>query len=116
MSIKILGVITEEKVEKIKVNKYIDDLSNKLYNSNIPHLIVEEDGDKIGIMLYDCMPSILTHNEENKEWEFLERSLEDGKEDSTLIRTYTIKDNNKEIEILDFVNIMLNVYSKGKGE
>lgn len=110
MSIKILGVITEDKVEKVKVNKHIDELSNRLYDSNIAHLIIEDDEDGIGIMLTKCVPSVLIHNDKDEQWEYSERYMEEGADDSTLIRTYIVEDNNKNIDILNILKLILKSY------
>lgn len=110
MSIKILGVITEDKVEKVKVNKHIDELSNRLYDSNIPHLIIEDDKDGIGIMLTKCVPSVLIHNDKEEQWEYSERYMEDGAENSTLFKTYIVEDNNKNVDILNLLKTILKSY------
>ena len=110
MSIKILGVITEEKVEKFKVNKHIDELSNKLYASNIPHLIIEDDKDGVCIMPTQCAPSVLIYNDDKKQWEYLERYMEDGQEDSTLSTVYIVEDSNKKMDILELVKMIIKEY------
>ena len=110
MSIKILGVITEDKVEKVKVSKHIDELSNRLYDSNIPHLIIEDDKDGIGIMLTKCVPSVLIHNDKEEQWEYSERYMEDGAENSTLFKTYIVEDNNKNVDILNLLKTILKSY------
>ena len=110
MSIKILGVITEEKVEKVKVKKYIDELSNRLYASNIPHLIIEDDNDGVCIMPTQCAPSVLLYNGEKKQWEYLERYMEEGKENSTLSTVYIVEDSNKKTDILELVKMMIKEY------
>lgn len=110
MSIKILGIITEDKVEKVKVNKHIDELSNRLYDSNIPHLIIEDDKDGIGIMLTKCVPSVLIYNDKEEQWEYSERYMEDGAENSTLFKTYIVEDNNKNVDILNLLKTILKSY------
>ena len=110
MAIKILGVITEEKVEKVKVNKHIDELSNQLYASNIPHLIIEDDKDGVCIMPTQCAPSVLIYNEDKKQWEYLERYMEDGQEDSTLSTVYIVEDSNKKMDILELVKMIIKEY------
>lgn len=109
MSLKILGVITDKKIDKIKVNKYINDLSNKLFDSNIQHLIIEDSVDGVGIMLMDDAPSLLIHNDKENKWKYLSKYVDDSKENPTLIQTYIIDDN----DILEFLKIVLKV-SGGK--
>ena len=111
MLIKILGIITEDKVEKVKVEKHIDELSNRLYESNIPHLIIEDDSDGICIMPTQCAPSILKYNTIDKQWEYIERYMEDGAENSTILTNYVVKDSNKKFNILDFVKMVLKLYN-----
>lgn len=113
MSLKILGVITDEKIDKIKVNKYINDLSNKLFDANIQHLIIEDSVDGIGIMLIDDAPSLLVHNDVESQWEYLAKYIDDNEEEPILNQTYVIEDNNKETDILEFIKIVLKV-SGGK--
>ena len=110
MGLKILGVITEDKVEKVKVDKHIDELSNRLYDSNISHLIVEDDKDGVCIMPTQCAPSVLIYDGENKQWKYLERYMEDGKENSTLSNVYVVEDSNKKIHILDLVKMIIKGY------
>lgn len=110
MGLKILGVITEDKVEKVKVDKHIDELSNRLYNSNIPHLIIEDDKDGICIMPTQCAPSVLIYNEKEKQWKYLERYMEDGQENSTLSNIYVVEDSNKKMNILDLVKMIIKEY------
>lgn len=111
MSIKILGIITEDKVEKVKVNNHIDELSNRLYASNIPHLIIENEHGDIYIMPSQCAPSVLIYNVEKKRWEFLERYMEEGKENSTLLNKYIVEDANKKIDILELVKMIIKEYN-----
>ena len=110
MGLKILGVITEDKVEKVKVDKHIDELSNRLYNSNIPHLIIEDDKDGVCIMPTQCAPSVLIYNEKEKQWKYLERYMEDGQENSTLSNIYVVEDSNKKMNILDLVKMIIKEY------
>ena len=110
MSIKILGVITEDKVETVKVDKHIDELSNRLYDSNISHLIVGDDKDGVCIMPTQCAPSVLIYDDEKKQWKYLERYMEDGQENSTLSNIYIIEDSNKKIDILDLVKMIIKEY------
>ena len=110
MGIKILGIITEDKVEKVKVDKHIDELSNRLYNSNIPHLIIEDDKDGICIMPTQCAPSVLIYNEKERQWKYLERYMEDGQENSTLSNIYVVEDSNKKMNILDLVKMIIKEY------
>lgn len=112
MGLKILGVITEDKVEKVKVNKHIDELSNRLYNSNIPHLIIEDDIDGVCIMPTQCAPSVLIYNEKERQWKYLERYMEDGQENSTLSNVYVIEDSNKKMDILDLVKMIIKEYDE----
>ena len=112
MAIKILGVINEEKVEKVKVNKHIDELSNRLYNSNIPHLIIEDDKDGVCIMPTQCAPSVLVYNDEKKQWKYLERYMEEGNENSTLSTVYIVEDSNKKMDILDLVKMIIKEYNE----
>ena len=107
MSIKILGIITEEKVEKVKVDKHIDELSDRLYDSNISHLIVEDDEDEIGIMLTKCVPSVLIYNDKEEQWEYSERYMEEGAEKSTLFKKYIVDGKNKNIDILNLLKTIL---------
>ena len=107
MAIKILGVITEDKVEKVKVNKHVDELSNRLYNSNIPHLIIEDDKDGVCIMPTQCAPSVLVYNDKKKQWKYLEKYMEEGNENSTLSTVYIVEDSNKKINILDLVKMII---------
>lgn len=112
MAIKILGVITEDKVEKVKVNKHVDELSNKLYASNIPHLIIEDDKDGVCIMPTQCAPSVLVYNDEKKQWKYLEKYMEEGNENSTLSTVYVVEDSNKKINILDLVKMIIKEYNE----
>lgn len=109
MSLKILGVITDEKIDKIKVDKHINDLSNKLFDSNIQHLIIEDSINGIGIMLMDDAPSLLIYNEEDSKWQYLSKYVDETKEEPTLIQTYVIDSD----DILNFINLVLRV-SGGK--
>jgi hypothetical protein len=111
MSIKILGVITEDKVEKVKVNKHIDELSNRLYDSSIPHLIIEDDKDGVCIMPTQCAPSVLVYDDENKQWKYLERYMEEGSENSTLSTVYIVEASNKKTDILELVKMMIKEYN-----
>lgn len=110
MGLKILGVITEYNVRKVKVEKHIDELSNRLYNSNIPHLIIENDEGEVCIMPTQCAPSILIYNEKEKQWKYLERYMEDGQENSTLSNIYVVEDSNKKMDILDLVRMIIKEY------
>lgn len=109
IGIKILGIITEDKVEKVKVDKHIDELSNRLYASNIPHLIIEDDKDEICIMPTQCAPSVLIYNEKKKQWEYLERYMEDGQENSTLSNVYIVEDSNKNVDILNVIHSFIKI-------
>lgn len=111
MAIRILGVITEDKVEKVKVNNHIDELSNRLYASNIPLLIIEDDNDGVCIMPTQCAPSVLIYNDKEKQWEYLERYMEEGKENSTLSTIYIVEDSNKKMDILELVKMMIKEYN-----
>ena len=110
MSLKILGVITNEKVDKVKVaDKYINDLSNRLFDANIQHLIIDDSEDGIGIMLIEDAPSLLIHNASDKQWVYLVKYLDKDKDESILEQTYVIDENNKETDILEFLKIVLKV-------
>ena len=105
MSLKILGVITDEKIDKVKVlDKYVNDLSNILFDANIQHLIIEDSIYGIGIMLIEDAPSLLIHNESDKQWVYLSKYMND-KNKPILEQTYVIKESN----ILEFLKIVLKV-------
>lgn len=106
--IKILGIITKEKVEKVKTNKYIDSLSNDLFKENIEHLIVEDSECGIGIKMLEDLPSIMIHNDKDEQWEYYARYMENENDDEpTLMETYVLKDSNKNVSIMEFINILL---------
>lgn len=117
MSLKILGVITEEKTERIEVNnKHIKTISNRLEKENIPHLIIDDSTNGIGIILMGDVPSLLIHNDKKKQYEYLIREIEDEKEDIIVLQTCIIKDNNKDVDILDFLKVILKINKEAKEE
>lgn len=112
MSIQILGVITKEKVDKVKVNKHLDELSNKLFEKNIEHLIIDDSKNGVGIMIIQNAPNFIRHNDKKKQWEYLERYIPEGKENAITAQTFIIEDGNKKVNILDFINIILKIYKE----
>lgn len=110
MSLKILGVITNEKIDKVKIlDKHINDLSNRLFDADIQHLIIEDSTDGIGIMLIEDAPSLLIHNELEGQWEYLAKYIDENEEEPILIQTYVMDENNKEADVLKFLKIVLKV-------
>lgn len=107
MSLKILGVITPDKVYRIKVDKYIDELSNKLSDENISHLIIDDSVNGIGIMLEQDVPNFLIHNDDKNQWEYLERYMIDDEDDAMINQTFVVEDSNKNIDILGFLKMVL---------
>jgi hypothetical protein len=115
MSLEILGVITEEKTERIDVsNKHIKSISNRLEKEKIPHLIIDDSTNGIGVILLDDVPSLLIHNDKKRQWEYLIREMEDEKEDIIVLQTCIIKDNNKDVDILDFLKVILKINKEEK--
>ena len=117
MSLKILGVITKEKNERIEINnKHIEIISTRLLEENIYHLIIEDSNNGIGVILLDDVPSLLIHNDKKRQYEYLIREMEDGKEDVTVLQTCVIKDSNKEVDVLDFLKVILKINKEAKEE
>lgn len=106
-NIKILGVITNETTNKIKTNKYIDELSTRLFNENISHLIVEDSVDGKGIMLIEDAPSLFIHNDKEGQWEYLAKYMNDDNSEPILLETMILEDNNKEADIVNFIKVIL---------
>ena len=106
-TIKIIGVMQNGRVDKIKTNKYVDKLSNDLSDNNVEHLIVEDSIDGVGIMLIKDAPSLLIHNDKKQRWEYLSKYMEEEKEEPTLAETYVVEDCNKNIDIVDFIKTII---------
>lgn len=118
MSLKILGVITEEKTERIEVsNKHIKIISNRLEKEKIPHLIIDDSTNGIGVILLDDVPSLLIHNDKKKQWEYMFKCMSEEEEvEPTIMETFVIHDNNKNVDILDFLKTLLKVCKDGGDE
>lgn len=56
-----------------------------------------------------CAPSVLIYNDEKKQWEYLERYMEDGQENSTLSNVYIVEDSNKKINIIDVIHSFIKI-------
>ena len=97
--------------EAIKRNEnYLVELSKSLDENNIIHLIVDDDKYGMGIMIKNDFPSLITHDDEEKQWCYYVRYLaSDDYEDIELLQKYVINDNNKKAPILSFIKVIVKI-------
>lgn len=87
-------------------NGNIHALSKELQDNKIEHIIVDDFMYGISIILKQDMPSLIIYNEEEQQWEYIARYFDEA-DNVKILQIYVVKDINQNIDILDFIKVVI---------
>ena len=107
----VLRVVQGKRKDKNLIeDKYIEELSNRLIEIGIEHVVVNDEKYGIAIMPIDDAPSYVVRDNKKNEWKYLEKRFKDKNDDNGVVKnTYIVEDSNKNIDILNIIHSFVKI-------
>lgn len=107
----VLRVIKGTQRDKYSIaDKYIEELSDRLMDINIEHIVVDDEKYGIAIMPIEDAPSYVVRDKKKMEWKYLEKRFTSKNDVNSVVKnTYIVEDSNINVDILDVINSIVKI-------